>query len=331
MVKFKKKDQVQWLLLLADLLKSGFSLQHAITFSETIFPKYQSLFSQINISLKEGEIFAECIRPYINSNHYYQFLIAEQHGNLYECLQTVGKLMETQEKQRQRLGTLLQYPLILIGLLLLILIGLKIFVFPEITQWNNGSLGTPIFQRLVPVLACISGGAMAYSIQILIIWRRLDSLAKVNTLSRLPIVGKCYQLYYGYYVVANLSMMISHGLSLKEICSLTRTFPSHSFLYLLGEEVYEKVQNGEPLDSVFKKLKFLPQELLLTSQKGSTLNKLGDDLSALANILFVRLITKIERLLGLVQPIIFGIIAIVIIALYLSLLLPIYFSMQGVM
>lgn len=331
MVKFKKKDQVQWLLLLSDLLKSGFSLQHAITFSETIFPKYQLLFRQINESLGEGKIFAECLRPYVNTNYYYQFMIAEQHGNLEECLSNIGKLMDTQERQRQKLGTLLQYPFILIGLLLLILVGLKVFVFPEISQWNNGSLGTPILQRVGPILVCTVGGGLAYIIRILVVWQRLDSLGRVNTLCRLPMVGKCYELYYGYYVVTNLSMMVRHGLSLKEICGLMQTFPSQSFLYLLGREVYEKVQNGEPLDKLFQKLKFLPQELLLTSKKGSTLNDLGEDLSALANILFTRLITRIERLLGLVQPTIFGIIAIVIVALYLSLLLPIYFSMQGVM
>ena len=68
----------------------------------------------------------------------------------------------------------------------------------------------------------------------------------------------------------------------------------------------------------------------MNAELSTLIDDLGNDLTALANILFQRLASRIERLLTLIQPIIFGIIAIVIVGLYLRLLLPIYHSMQGV-
>lgn len=59
--------------------------------------------------MSAGETFADCLKLYIGTNLYYQLLLAEQHGNLEECLQEIGKLMVLQEKQRQKLVNLIQY------------------------------------------------------------------------------------------------------------------------------------------------------------------------------------------------------------------------------
>lgn len=277
----------------------------------------------------EGKTFAECLRPYIKPTLYYQLLLAEQHGNLEECLQEVGRVMMLREKQRQKLITLLQYPLILIGLLMALMITLKIFVFPELSQWGTETSGR-IGNYVIETGAYFCGASLVMSGFALIRWRKLNQLQKVNVYCSLPIVGKCYRLFYGYYVVTNLAMMIRHGLTLNEICVTLEKDQGEGFLALLGRMVRDEAKLGQDLTKIMRHVSFLPRELAVIAEKGSTLADLGKDLSALTNILFQRLTKRIERLLMLVQPIIFGIVALVIIALYLRLLLPIYHSVQGV-
>lgn len=327
--KFNHHVQAEWLLLIADLLKSGFSLRHAIEFSGAILEKYQSLFQKISEAMAEGKSFADCLKPYIKANLYYQLLLAEQHGSLEECLQEVGKLMVQQEKQRQKLMTLLQYPLILLGLLGGLMVALKLFVFPELSQ-----LGSKDSENkegyLLAIVFYLCGGILVGSILCGLRWLKMDQLQKINALCSLPVIGKCYRLFYGYYVVTNLAMMLRHGLTIKEICTIVSENSEQSFLSILGRLTKAEINQGNGLSAIFQRVQFLPGELEIIAAKGSTLTDLGKDLTALANILFTRLTRRIERLLMLIQPIIFSIIALIIIGLYLRLLLPIYHSMQGV-
>ena len=328
--KFNYCAQAEWLLLIADLLRSGFSLRHAIEFSGAILKRHQILFQEINLAMQDGKSFAECLKPHIKPNLYYQLLFAEQHGSLEECLQEIGKVMLPQEKPREKLMTLLQYPLILLGLLLSLMVTLKIFVFPELSQWGTGNSQNWADYYLLEIIAYLSGGILVTSLLVGLRWLKLDQLQRINALCSLPVIGKCYQLFYGYYVVTNLAMMIRHGLTIKEICAIVSENSEQSFLSMLGEITRTAVNQGYGLTEPFRRAQFLPGELKIIVAKGSTLSDLGSDLTALANILFTRLTRRIERLLALIQPIIFSMIALIIIGLYLRLLLPIYYSMQGV-
>ena len=207
---------------------------------------------------------------------------------------------------------------------------LKMFIFPELSQWGTVNPQNKTDYYLLEVVAYLSGGILAGSLLVGLRWLKLDQLQRINTLCSLPVIGKCYQLFYGYYVVTNLAMMIRHGLTIKEICAIVSEGAEQSFLSILGNLTKNAVNQGHGLTEPFKRARFLPGELKIIVAKGSTLSDLGSDLTALANILFTRLTRRIERLLALIQPIIFSIIALIIIGLYLRLLLPIYHSVQGV-
>ena len=146
----------------------------------------------------------------------------------------------------------------------------------------------------------------------------------------MPIIGKCYCYYYQYYLTSILGMMVKEGMSLAEICQLTQEFHRDSILYIFGKKAINILQQGGNLANVIVDYPFLPNELIIFMNKGMTLEKIGQDLTIFAQLQFKTLTNSIERLLIYVQPIIFSVIAIVIVCLYLSILLPIYHSFQGV-
>ncbi len=75
---------------------------------------------------------------------------------------------------------------------------------------------------------------------------------------------------------------------------------------------------------------FIPRQLLVFLQKGSTNRQLARELSAFSTLQYRDLVRRTERGLALVQPILLGVVALLIVGAYLSLLLPMYQNLQGV-
>lgn len=88
--------------------------------------------------------------------------------------------------------------------------------------------------------------------------------------------------------------------------------------------------SGQDISSVIKKSVYLPIELDLLLRKGSKKETLSKEVHALSMIKYKTLIQKIERMILIVQPILFGIIGIVIVLMYMNLLMPMYNSMKEV-
>lgn len=329
-VKFTSRDQAQWFLLISDLLTVGFSLRHALTFTQTSLPRLAPLIKKVQERVQVGKSVAQSLAPYVRADTYYQLDLAEKHGDLQKTLRELGTLMQARQQQYQKLKQLLQYPLILLALLGIIVVGLVGFVYPELRSWQtypaNGWLANCGEGVLFILAAILSTSGYRYWR-----WRHQARLDQVVALCRLPIVGQCYQLYFSYYLVTNLATLLRHGMSLQEILQITANFRSDALLHQLGQVVGKLVKTGRGLEELVYQYQFVPNELIIFINKGASREELGADLTAFAKILFQNLTQKIARLLVWVQPVIFAFIAVVIVILYLSILMPIYHSMTGVL
>ena len=316
--------------MIHDLLMVGFSLQHALRFTKTVMPGLQPLLCEVEQQLAAGEMLATGLKKYVNQDLYYQLRLAEQHGALAQTLNELGTLRITEVRQRRKLRGLLQYPLLLLGMLAVVIAGLVIFIYPELNSWQtqstNKGWSSLTINVTIYLLTCLSivGGLQWYR------WHQLSPRQRMAQRCRLPVVGRSYRLYYSYYLTTNLAGMLRHGLSLKEIVQVTDQYGTNSLLYQFSAIIRKLVAEGEQVDQVIIHYPFIPNELVVFINKGATRQELGDELAVFAQLQFKRLVSSIERLLTWVQPVVFVLIAAVIVALYLSILLPIYHSLQGV-
>lgn len=331
-VNFNSAAQAQWFLLVGDLLTVGFSLQRALAFTGVVMRRQQPVIAAVNARLRAGETFADSVRAFVKPDLYYQLMLAEEHGELITTLNEIGQLLVTKHQQRQKLQRLLQYPLLLLFLLGVLIVGLSVYVFPELASWQAG--GSEAGGQLRPILIGVAAFLIIFvalaGAGMVVHWYRLGPDQRVDWLCRLPIVGKCYRLYYGYYIASTLAILLRCGMSLKEILGVIEQFSPRSLLFCLGKEAQRQVQDGGELDDLIRKHHFLPGELAVMVHKGMTVEELGADFNMLAKMQFKRLLVQLGELFTLVQPVIFIIIALVIVGLYLSILLPIYQSIQRV-
>lgn len=317
--------------LLGELMKVGFSLQQAVAFTTRVLPACRRQLLVVEQRLKSGHSFSAAVRPFVGVDLQVQLLLAERHGNLAQTLDEIGSFLTAQQRQRQKLMALLQYPLLLLLMLAGLLVALKIFVFPEIKSWQS-TTGSSCWQwvpwQLIVCLLITTTGVVA--ICEFHRWQKADANGRAARLCRLPAVGKMFRLYYSYYLISNLAVMLNHGLSLNECCQVTKQLDQRSLLSWWGKRISQIGSNGGNILTEVQHCRYLPRELSLFFERGLPVTQLAGELSAYHELLFQQLLSTTERLLVFVQPLLFILVAVLIVGMYLSILLPIYHSLQGV-
>ncbi|WPC20603.1 competence type IV pilus assembly protein ComGB [Pediococcus inopinatus] len=316
-------------MLLADLLRVGFSLGEALNFIKVIIPRKAKQIDQIIATLEHGDPFSMAIKPFLNENIYYQVLISEKHGDLSVSLQALGTYLTAKQKQQTKLLQLLEYPFLLLTFLGALLVGMKIYIFPELSLWNSATQvhkikfsNVLIFIALVTLIGCL----YIYIKRFL----KKPIVKRVEVICRIPIVGNVYRTYCHYYLSLNLAMLLKSGLGIKSICAMLANFSSTSLLYQIGTALEKQLSEGRKTSSFVKRYPFIPEELNVLMNKGNTAEGLGQELVMFSKIKYQKLTKQIERLIGLIQPLMFLLIGLVIVLMYLSMLLPMYHSMEGV-
>lgn len=257
---------------------------------------------------------------------YYQLYLAEKHGSLRSSLNAISMHYLLKEKEKQRLEALLAYPCMLLALLALLFLGIKIFIAPQISAL---SVKEPTSLRTISIYLLSALGSIGLVVLLRFIhFRKQDQLVKIEMLSHLPIIGKLFSTYYSYYVCDGLSLMLSQGMSLQEICDSLSQYKKDSLFFQLA---HCYCQLNHDLGRVIDQLDFLPKEVKAILNRGLTTQEIGDQLAMLARMKFSQLGQLYEKRLAMVQPALFGVIALAIVGMYLSILLPIYQCMQGVL
>ena len=329
--KFNTRHQASWFIFLGKLIKSGFALQHAVHFTVGDIYTAWPVLKLVSQKMADGQTFADAVKPIVKPTLYHQLLLAEQHGNLDDCLLKVGQIMELKEKQRQKIWGILMYPLLLAGLLIGMFALLRLFVFPELCQWSKDNQLPPFVSLLTTSGWIVLGIILIYLMGMVVRYCRANRVQRASMLASLPVLGKSFQSYYGYYLTIHLTMLLESGLSLHEICDVLVNSKVDTLITDIAKEYQPLLEDGQPIEHLLEHHHFIPKEVALVLKRGSMMIKEIQDLNALSTVLFERFSSSVERLLVLVPPILFSILAVAIISMYLSLLWPIYQSMQGVL
>lgn len=319
---------------LADLLKSGFSLKQSIQNISILYPKMANDLEKISVQLNQGRRFSACIQKFVSNTTYNQIAVAEEHGQLERSVVQLGKYLRGKMNQKEKLIGVLIYPILLIFLL-----TMMIFIF---AKWLNPTLAsinfnnqknffdTIYYQAIKTVIICIILGGIVYSIRIIFWWKKQKQITRHIWYSQLPLIGNVYRNFSYYYLSFNLALLLKNGMNLQEVCLFLGRFSQNSLMYQLGEDLRRHLLEGKKISSFIRKYPFLPPELVIFFNKGQTNAELSQDLLIYSQTTYQRLMRSIDNLINLVQPLSFLVIAIIIIVIYLSILIPMYSNLGGV-
>ncbi|MHA3065731.1 type II secretion system F family protein [Lacticaseibacillus saniviri] len=319
MTKLSLKQQALACELLAMLLESGFTLDAALTQLQVHLPQQQARWQMMKQQLAQGADVAQAFAvaefaPLVLS----QLQLALIHGQLHYSLQTIATYLTQQVASRQKMMQLLIYPAILLGLLTVIQIGVIGVVKPLLTGQAFS------FNVMLPVSLVVVIGLIGFLVR----HYRQHRLAWQGGLLKWPIVGPLLRYYYHYQFALGAYAFSLAGQDLARYCQALGQL-RQNMLAKVGQTVSQRLASGASLVQALDQ-PLIPADVGLLIQLGQPPAQFQLALAILSQRLFKQLTQYLERLIALVQPLLFLVIGVQIVLVYWQVLQPVYQLMEEI-
>ncbi len=253
-----------------------------------------------------------------------QLSLAEFHGNVTLSMVKIEEYLENLSKVRKKLIEVATYPLLLLGFLVLIMLGLRNYLLP---QMDSSNLATQIISHLPQIFLGIVLFLSLSVLAFLVYVRKTAKLKLFSFLANIPILGPYISIYLTAYYAREWGNMIGQGLELGQIFQMMQEQPSKLFQEI-GGDLELALQNGQGFSQKVQDYPFFKKELGLIIEYGEVKSRLGRELEVYAEKTWEEFFTRVNRAMNLVQPLVFVFVALMIVMLYAAMLLPIYENME---
>ena len=285
----------------------------------------QNYVQQMRRGLANGQAFSEIMTGLGFSDAVVtQLSLAELHGNLSLALLKIEEYLDNLAKVKKKLIEVATYPMMLLGFLVLIMMGLRNYLLPQLSSQNFatqliGHLPT-IFLLSVLMLLGLTGA-------IYLIFKGQKRIPVYSFLARLPFVGSFVKIYLTAYYAREWGNMIGQGLELSQIFQIMQEQRSVLFQEI-GQDLGRALQNGQEFSDKIASYPFFKKELSLIIEYGEVKSKLGSELEIYALKTWEEFFGRVNRTMNLIQPLVFVFVALMIVLLYAAMLLPLYQNME---
>ncbi|WPQ67434.1 type II secretion system F family protein [Weissella paramesenteroides] len=326
---WSRKLQVEFFENLCHLSKVGFDLESSLMTLQILLKLPIKDVENIIIGLTAGLTLAEVMSPFIRTEIVQQLDFAIIHGQLTPLLQELGARERGKLVQFRKLRQILLYPLILMILLVVLIIGYLTILLPELGQ--SGADLAILKINLKPSWLIIGIIVPMLGLSLSIWWfAKLCWETRIKIIMKCPIIGTLLTLSVEYYICLQLGLLLSSGVELATIVAKARKKTTNGLISYVGDKAWHALSNGENIRDCILSVAFLPKECALLFNLGHTQQQIGENFQILANRKFELLDERIKKYLTLIQPICFAIIGVVVIGLYYLTLVPMYKNMGGI-
>ncbi|WP_311830061.1 competence type IV pilus assembly protein ComGB [Enterococcus xiangfangensis] len=324
--KLTKKQRIDFVQLLGDLLVNGFSLQqafvffvHANLFSPNILIKLQQ-------DLQQGKSLAQSfVQLQYSNDQILQIELAESHGDLAQTLLGIAKQMRLVQRQQENFLKAVSYPLLLFIFLLTILLGMRFFLLPQLVA--SGMIYAESFSvQLIKGVPVIGLGVLIFLIILAMCWqtwgKRQSYLTRFSLLTRIPGIRTLFSNYYSAYFALEWGKLFQQGLELHQIIECLLIIEGKSLMQELAADLKTRLAQGSTLAEELKRYPFLTKEFSRIVFQGEARGNLGKELITYSQLVWRRFFNQLEFLCSWIQPLVFLFVALLIVSLYLTMLLP---------
>ena len=191
--KLPLKKQRKLLQLFNNLMESGFNLTEMVDFlrrSQLLADEYTDCMQE---SLLSGLGMAEMLAKLgFSDTVVTQLALADVHGNTRKSLQKIESYLIGVSKVRKKVIEVATYPLILLTFLILIMLGLKNYLLPQL---QGGNFATKIINHFPMIFLGSFALLVVMILAIYLYSRRLSRIHLMSYMSCLPVFGVYVRLY----------------------------------------------------------------------------------------------------------------------------------------
>ncbi|MBM7688812.1 hypothetical protein BCR24_04870 [Enterococcus ureilyticus] len=330
--KLSNQQQQLFIQLLADLLGNGFTIQESLLFMK----KSGSVSGLIIDDLLEGMHQGDSLQSGLVQLGFQltvitQIEFAQTHGDLTGTLYKIKEHMIIVAKQRQNFYKVISYPVLLLLFLMVVLTSIRQILLPQLMA--NGTIradniGILFIQQSPYYLLTVILIILTLVVLISCYLKKRTFLQRAIFISKLPLLGNFYKEYNSAFFALEWGKLFSQGLEIKTVIYLMKTINQRSLMSELAERIEEQSMLGTTFYDQLPKFPFFSPELSLIIQQGQIKGNLGKELILYSQLCWLRFFKRMEKMIQWIQPIIFLVVALLVVSIYAAMLLPIYGGME---
>ncbi|MEK7322880.1 MAG: type II secretion system inner membrane protein GspF [Pseudomonadota bacterium] len=323
----------------ATLVRSGLPIEEALQAlsRQTEKPRLKSMLMAVRARVMEGHTLATAFEdfPHVFPDLYRATVAAgEQSGYLDSVLERLADYTETRQTLQQKTTMALIYPVLVLGVSLLVVTFLMVYVVPQIVQVFEG-IGQKL-PLLTRSLIAVSDFTRAYGLWVLIVLVAALTLIRMllrrggpkrryhQFLLRLPMISRLVRGLNTARFARTLSILTGSGVPVLEALRISASVVSNIPMRAAVDEAARRVREGAALHTALERSGYFPPMTVHLIASGESSGKLEEMLERASDAQereMEVLITTITELFGPLLILIMGGMVLVIV---LAILLPIF-------
>jgi len=332
------KDKVLFTKQLSVLLKSGVPLLQALELLVEHFEgRLKVIVIRLKDSIKEGISLAEALKSYptIFPNIYVQLVRAgEASGNLEVILDRLVEYMERQEAIRKRIRSAMSYPLMQLGVAVVVVAVLMVFVVPQMVENIQGMGGElPGPTKFLIAISSVFTNYFLFIIFGLIVliggftyWKSTPGGARTidKIKLKIPIVKTFSRIGAVVQFSQTLGMLLESGVNLSEALDIVCSIIDNRILSDALNEARDKIIKQGKIAQYLKQTEIFPPIAIYLIKTGEESGNLGSMLLTVSKNYEEDLSELADSLAGKIGPIMLIIMAVVVGFIVISIALPMF-------
>lgn len=336
--RIKPTDVAIFVRQLATLTKAGIPLVDALsaTADQTEKPKLRKVLVQIKQDVSEGASLAQAVKQHetVFSPIFPNMIRAgEASGTLDSVLLQLAEFTEASVKLRQKITSAMMYPIIMVGIGGLILIGLFIYVIPQITQiFEDTGAELPFLTRLLIGIShllrdywwlmAILGVGSVWAFRR---WKRTpEGTAKFDRFTlKVPIFGSLVLMIGASRFARTLSTLLRSGVPLLTALDITKNVLGNRVLIDVIDGARVMVKEGGNLAQPLKQSGHFPPMVTHMIAVGERSGALEEMLTVVSEAYESQVESRVSGLTSLLEPVMIVGMGITIAIIVFAVLMPI--------
>ncbi|KGP72981.1 competence type IV pilus assembly protein ComGB [Pontibacillus yanchengensis] len=326
------QKQQRFLRRLSLLIGRGYSLVSALEVLQ-----YDTQQEVLVISIKEGLLSGESLDQVLSKHGFSKYVISylyfsKAYGNLQHALDQSADLLEKQQDFMIKGKKALQYPAVLLFIMLTLLTFVKTHLLPSFinlfssmninesdllhtVRWMDRFLYGFIF-LIITLILCI------------VIWkitsRNISLQNRLKIYQNIPICKTFLQKQTTFLFAFHMSSLLSIGLPIQKCLLIIKAQNHFPILSWYAQSLYKGLSEGQRFHTLISNQVLFEKNLSTIIQRNQYDGNLELDLNIYAQWMMEEIQSIIHKILNWVQPSLFLFLGVLIMVIYASIMMPLF-------
>ena len=318
-----EENKIYFIQRLSELIEHGYMLEDSIEFLLFQYDVSLEKIDSLKLELSHGKKLSDLLR-YLGYSTFVtsKMKFAEDYGSIEDMLLEIENYLRIKKEQKEKVIKTLRYPLILTIALITLIMVFNLLVIPQFENiYTSSSIKMDyLTPKIISIIVILSIIVLVYMIYI----KKYRKNIFLNTLMYIPKIRVYARLYYSYKFTLELSLFLMSGFSLKTALEVIIEENYDYYLTYFSKKIMRDLDKGLSFEEAIASIKFFDKSVEKFVIHGINNGLIDRELKLFSELMLDTFLTSLDKMLRKFQPVLFAILAFVIIGLYMVILMPIF-------